>query len=118
MPIATGSDLDLGAIERTGKQLHLDLHEIATILGVDQSTLYRWRQGESTPRPLAQTRLVQFAELLELLRRLFAGPDLARRWLHEARPASLGGTDTPLAVMLRGRIDRVLMLLHTLAAGG
>ena len=118
MPTARTRDLDLGSIERTGKQLHLGLQDIADILGVDQSTLYRWRQGTATPRPLAQTRLVQFAELLELLRRLFAGPDLARRWLHESRPASLGGTDTPLAVMLRGRIDRVLMLLHTLAAGG
>ena len=118
MAIATDSGIDLGALERTGRQLGLGLQDIARIIGVDQSTLYRWRRGMSVPRAVLQTRIIQFAEMFELLRRLFAGPDLARRWIHEAKPESLGGDVTPLDVMRNGRIDRVLLLLHTLSVGG
>jgi DNA-binding transcriptional regulator YiaG len=118
MTTITGDEVNLGAIEKTGAQLGLGLQELAQILGVDQSTFYRWRQGSSAPRALARTRLIQFGELAELMRRLFAGPDLARDWLRSATPASLGGTQTPLQVMAEGRIDRVLLILNRLAAGG
>jgi hypothetical protein len=118
MATATDHEIDLGTLERTGRKVGLELQDIARIIGVDQSTLYRWRTGASVPRPIVRTRLVQFGELFALLRRLFAGPDVARRWLHEARPVSLGGAHTPLDVMRQGRIDRVLLLLHALGAGG
>jgi transcriptional regulator with XRE-family HTH domain len=118
MATMASSNINLGAVERSGKQLGLGMQELAEILGVDQSTFYRWREGTSIPRPLARTRLTQFSELAELLRRLFAGPDLARVWLREAKPESLGGTHTPFEVMQEGRIDRVLLLLNRLAAGG
>ena len=118
MPTATDHESDLGTIQRTGQQLGLGLQDITEIIGVNQSTLYRWRHGTAVPRAIVQTRLVQVSELFELLRRLFAGPDLARTWLHEASPASLGGNATPIQVMRAGRIDRVLMVLHSLAAGG
>lgn len=112
-------DIDFGSLEQRGRQLGLDLGDLAVIVGVDPSTLWRWRQREAPPRrALVVSRLVQITELFDLLRRLFDGPDLARTWLRDARPASLGGTETPLAVLRAGRIDRILGLLHTLAVGG
>jgi len=111
-------EANLTRILRTGEQLKLGLQDLADMIGVDQSTLYRWRQGASSPRGMARSRLAQVVELLELLRRLFAGPDVARTWLHEATPKSLGGRDTPLDVLREGRIDRVLAVLNSLAAGG
>ncbi len=94
----------------------LEWGDLAAVIGVDQSTLYRWRHGESVPRPLAVSRLAQLDELVQMLQRLFAGPDLARTWLKTATPEMLGG-DTPLDTMRAGRIDRVLTLLHFLARG-
>jgi hypothetical protein len=52
-----------------------------------------------------------------LLRRPFAGPDLARQWLFDARPTSLGSQATRFQVTRQGRIDCVLLLLHMLASG-
>lgn len=117
MALATQHAIDLDAIERLRERLHIGREDFARVIGVNPSTEWRWRQGLAAPRGLAQSRLVQFAELGELLRRVFAGPDLAREWLATARPASLGGRDTPLDVMLGGRIDRVLASLDYLARG-
>lgn len=117
MALITDAALDLEALDATREKLRLDWEDLAATLGVDQSTLYRWRQRESSPRPIYRSRLEQVSELVELLPRVFAGPDLAREWLHSARPESLGGA-TPLELMRSGRIDRVLLLLYLLARGG
>jgi hypothetical protein len=118
MPVTTESGTDMHALDRAHDRLHLSWADVGAIVGVDESTIHRWRSGTSVPRPMARSRLAQLQETLDLLRRVFAGPDLARQWLTEKRPRGLGGTDTPLAVMRAGRIDRVLMLLHYLARGG
>lgn len=116
MTTATRLRLDLQALEQMRDKLHLEWSDLAATFGVDQSTLYRWRHGESAPRPLAVSRLAQLDELGAMLPRLFAGPDLARAWLTTTTPEMLGGA-TPLDVMRSGRIDRVLTLLHFLARG-
>lgn len=119
MPTVTAAlSLEIADLDQVRRRLELGWEELADILGVDQATLWRWRQGETKPRPLARSRLEQFGELTQLLRRLFAGPDLARDWLRTATPESLGGDRTPLDILRAGRIDRVLMLLHALARGG
>lgn len=117
MGTATRAGIGLKSLERANTQLRIGWADLAATIGVDQSTLYRWRNGESIPRPIARSRIVQFEELLDLLSRLFAGPELARQWLHEGKPASLAGS-TPLETMRSGRMDRVLMLLYSLATGG
>jgi hypothetical protein len=117
MPTTLSAGADLRGLERAREKLQLEWDEMAAIVGVDRTTLYRWRTGESKPRPIAWTRLTQLDELLEMLTRIFAGPDLARKWLKTSRPASLGGDATPLEVMKNGRIDRVLGLLQFLARG-
>jgi|GEM_PF-6210162 len=74
-----------------------DPHKLATLLGVDAGTLRQWRPE-------------RVQELLALLRRLLAGPYLARAWLHIATP--------PADVMSTGRIPPVLAVLRTLELGG
>src|SRR5690348_3709374 len=117
MPAVTGAGLNLNNLERFRLKLGLDWDDIAAIVGVDRTTIYRWRNRETSPRPLAWTRLAQLNELMQLLPRTFAGPDLARTWLREAKPDMLGGKTTPLEVMRAGRIDRVLTLLQFLIRG-
>lgn len=109
--------VDLEVLDQAHARLHLTWADIAAVVGVDESTVHRWRSGTSAPRPMVRSRLEQLRETLDLLKRVFAGPDLARAWLAEKRPKGLGGTDTPLDVMRAGRIDRVLTLLHFLARG-
>jgi transcriptional regulator with XRE-family HTH domain len=117
MAVFTPTSTDLRVLDRARAKLELGWSEIGEIIGVNESTVHRWRSGTSTPRPMALSRIAQFGELLDLLTRLFAGPDLAREWLSSKKPESLGGHATPLEVMREGRLDRVLTLLHFLARG-
>lgn len=116
MTTATAAHFDVARFDRMQRKLQLEWQELAAIIGVDPSTLHRWRKHESLPRPMALSRVAQLDELMRLLPRLFGGPDLAREWLRSSRPEMLGGK-VPLDVMLDGRIDRVLMVLHFLARG-
>ena len=117
MAMATSAGPSLATLNVLRDRLHLEWGEIADIAGVDASTLHRWRKGESKPRPMAWTRIAQIDELLQLLPRIFAGPDLAREWIRTATPKSLGGETTPIEVMRAGRIDRILALLQYLGRG-
>ena len=116
MATMTGAEMEIAGLGDFRDKLHLTWEDIAATIGVDQSTLVRWRNGESSPRPMARSRLVQIGELAQMLRRMFAGADHAREWLKESHPEVLAGA-TPLEVLRSGRIDRVLMLLHFLARG-
>ena len=117
MPTAATAGVNLKGLNVLRDRLQLEWGEIADIVGVDPSTLHRWRTGESRPRPLARTRLAQVDELLQLIPRIFAGPDLARQWIRTATPEMLGGKSTPIDVMKAGRIDRVLALLQFMGRG-
>lgn len=120
MATGTGTriDADVAVLEDVSEKLKLRWSDIAQIIRVDESTVHRWKKGDVAPQPGARSRIAQFRELLELLARTFDGPDLARRWLKEKRPQALGGNVTPLEVMLAGRLDRVVGLLHFLGRGG
>ena len=115
--ILTRREVDLHTPGTIRDTLRLDWEDLAATIGVDQSTLYRRRQRESSPRPVYQSRLLQVQELAEMPQRPFAGPDLARDWLRNARPESHGGRETPLEMMRSGRIGRALTLPYLRARG-
>jgi uncharacterized protein (DUF2384 family) len=117
MGTVAGHAVDLNTLEEIKQQLKLTESEFAAVVGVNPSTLWRWREQRVTPRGIARSRLAQLEELRNLMRQVFDGPDVARQWLRSARPEMLGGQVTPLDVMLSGRIDRVLTVLLFLARG-
>lgn len=117
MGTMAGYNTDISVLGKVEKQLELTKAEIAAIIGVNQSTVWRWQEKKATPRGIALSRLSQIEDLRNLLRQVFDGPDLARKWLRTARPQSLGGEITPFDVMYAGRIDRVLTVLQFLARG-
>lgn len=117
MPTLTRSAPGVDAVVKIQSRLKLGDAEVADTLGVDQSTYYRWREHQSSPGPMARSRIAQLQDVMELMRGLFPGADLARKWLRTAKPEMLGGDATPIAVMRQGRIDRVLTVLTFVARG-
>jgi len=109
---------ELQVIERVHTDLGLQLKQIATIVGADESTLHRWLSGAtpSGPRKVYRSRLAALEEFDTELRDAFSSLDAARRWLWEARPPLLGG-QIPVDVMLAGKLERVTALLWSLNAG-
>ena len=101
-------------IEEAHDVLGLTWRQIAGALGADESTLHRWRSGESEPRAVFISRMEALHELqVELLD--LVTPEGARKWLF-AHPESLEGR-RPLDLIVEGRIEPVVRILLRMNLG-
>ena len=105
----------LRAVERAHQYLDLSYREVARLLRADESTLHRWRSGESEPSPVFLDRLESLGELLDELDRTFRDSEHARAWLQREVP-ELGGR-RPWDLLSAGRIERVTAALLALNLG-
>jgi transcriptional regulator with XRE-family HTH domain len=99
-------------IDEAHEMLGLTWRQLAGALGADESTLHRWRSGESEPRAVYVSRmeaLKEFqTELFDAMR-----PEPAREWLNIEVP-SLGGR-RPIDLLMEGNIEpltRIMMRLN------
>lgn len=60
------ADAASGAAREQRRAARLSLEEIAAIIGVDQSTIWRWENGKRSPRGAAA---LKYAKLMETLQR-------------------------------------------------
>lgn len=109
---------ELQIVEQVHEDLGIQLKQIASIVGADESTLHRWLSGTTPtgPRKVYRSRLAALQELYTELRDAFRTLDASRRWLHEARPAGFGGR-TPFEMLLDGKLERVTGLLWNMNNG-
>src|SRR3954451_2770684 len=106
--------VQLDYVEEAHDVLGLTYNQIAAALGADESTLHRWRAGETEPRSVFLTRMEALHEVqTELLDAL--NPDNARKWLRQS-VAVLSGR-TPLSLLEEGKIEPVTRLLIQLNLG-
>jgi transcriptional regulator with XRE-family HTH domain len=101
MPTTT----DLPGIEAAREVLGLSLEEIARAVQTNPSTLYRWREGESTPNRSSQDRLKRLDELATEIDRAL-DPEQISYWLDA--PASIFEGRSPREMVLEGRVETVL----------
>jgi transcriptional regulator with XRE-family HTH domain len=106
---------ELRAVEQAHDLLGLTYAEVARAIKADESTVHRWRSGDSTPSPIFLDRLDALGELLAELRRTVKDQATARYWLDRKVPALQGRT--PREVLLVGRIERLTGLLASFNAG-
>ena len=113
MPAATLPS-QLRYVEDAHDVLGLTYRHIAAALGADESTLHRWRAGETEPRAVFLRRMDALREMQqELLDAL--SPDAARAWMWRAAPALDGRT--PADLLLEGRIEPLTRLLMRINLG-
>lgn len=100
----------LRVLDMLNEKLGLPHRQVAQIVGVNESTLHRWRSGDSTPSPSHIRTLGGLAEFTVEFHDMF-GRAIAdgREWLQTPLPA-LGGRE-PLSLLLEGRVERVTALL-------
>lgn len=101
-------------VDEANEILGLTYKQIATALGANESTLHRWRAGESEPRPMAIRRLEALRELQDELLKAVR-PESARTWLHAEVPA-LGGR-RPVDLLMEGNIEHVTRVIMRLNLG-
>jgi hypothetical protein len=103
----------LPGVELARSVLGLDYGTIARAVNADESTLYRWRQGQS-PTAVYLSRLERLDDLVREIQRTMR-PEAIHDWLDRSISA-LGG-ETPRGMILEGRSETVLGMLIALNAG-
>lgn len=108
-------DRRLRSVERAHADLDLSYREVAELLRADESTLHRWRSGESDPSPVFLDRLESLGELLDELNQTFRDSEHARAWLQREVPEL--EDHRPIDLLAEGRLERVTAVLLALNLG-
>lgn len=106
---------ELKAIEQAHAVLGLTYREIAAALRADESTVHRWRSGDSDPSPVFLSRLEALEELVRETEQTFRSEAAARGWLD--REVEALEAKRPRELLLEGRIERVTAVLLSLNVG-
>lgn len=101
-------------VEQAHEALGLTYRQLAAALGADESTLHRWRSGESAPRSIFLLRMDALHEFQQELLDVVT-PGAAREWLRTPVPA-LGGR-RPIDLLEEGRIEPLTRLLMRMNLG-
>lgn len=101
-------------VEDAHDVLGLTYRQLAAALGADESTLHRWRAGESAPRTIFLSRMDALREFQQELLETMA-PGAARAWLHTPVPAL--DDRRPVELLETGRIEPLTRLLIRLNLG-
>jgi len=106
------------------EDLGLDYSDIADALGVDVSTLTRWRNHETEPSKSNYRKLIQLQQMRSMLERIFPDQDAHREWLHEPieddlPESELGPTKglPPYALLVEGQLDPLVEDLASIDSG-
>jgi putative toxin-antitoxin system antitoxin component (TIGR02293 family) len=113
------AERELSAIEDTLAWLHDDLgltyDQIGSFLNVSDRTLRRWRNHAHLPRERQKERIEDLNELRHVLHDVFPDSESREEWLHS--PSSLLRGRTPISLLRKGQVSRVVDALATLASG-
>jgi uncharacterized protein (DUF2384 family) len=101
-------------VEAAHDALGLTYRQIAAAIGADESTLHRWRSGESEPRSVFRSRMDALHEFQQELLDAVS-PRAAREWLRTPVPALDGRR--PLDLLEEGRIELLTRLLMRINLG-
>ncbi len=109
-------DMAETVIEWAHDALGLTYDEIGGVLGATGRTVTRWRDRRHVPQREKEARIERLDELRFWLETVFSGDtEAADGWLRN-RLLELRGK-TPLFLVKRGDLDRVIELLATYEAG-
>lgn len=104
-----GAEL-LETLENVHARLSLTYREIAQVVGADESSLHRWRRGESAPSLVFARQIRVLGRCLDQLAGVFESWEGARGWL-ASHPDRLDG-ERPVDLLRNGQADRVIAELH------
>jgi PAS domain S-box-containing protein len=105
----TTADL-LAPVARARVVLGLRYGDVAHALGVDESTLHRWRAGAGRRSAVAGRALDALADLLDALALRCPDAEAARAWLDAPNPRCDG--EPPRALLLAGRTGYLAAMLR------
>lgn len=104
-------------IDQAHQVFGLDYVEVASALGVDRRTIFRYRTNRSVPSPDVRAKLGKMREIAHLLGAVFSSGEAQLEWLYSPVPLLRGRC--PIDLIREGELDEVVSVLagiHTGAA--
>jgi putative toxin-antitoxin system antitoxin component (TIGR02293 family) len=95
--------------------LGLTNSQLANIIGVSESSLYRYKRADQAPSPRVQKKLSKLRELHQLLTSLFKNESAYAEWLYSSVP--LFDQQRPIDLIRKGELNEVISVLYTLQEG-
>ncbi len=102
-------------IDQAHQTFGLDYVEVASALGVDRRTIFRYRTNGSVPSPDIRARLGKIREITHLLSAVFIDHDAQLEWLYSPVPLLRGRR--PIDLIRMGELDEVLSVLAGVYTG-
>lgn len=102
-------------IDQARQIFGLDYVEVASALGVDRRTVFRYRTNGSVPSPDVRAKLGKMREIAHLLDAVFASHDAQLEWLYSPVPLLRGRR--PIDLVREGELDEVLSVLAGVQTG-
>ncbi len=97
------------------KELGLNNNEVASALGVNRRTLYRYKNHENAPSPEVREKLGKLRVIAQLLSEIFIDKEAQFSWLYSPVPMLRG--QLPIDRILSGELDEVVSVLAGLHSG-
>ena len=97
------------------ESMGLTNNQLAHIIGVSESSLYRYKRGDQAPSPKVQRKLSSLRELHQLLTLLFESDSASAEWLYTAVP--LLDDQRPIDLVREGELEPVIGVLYALKEG-
>ena len=96
-------------VEQARRAFGLNFVEVASVLGVDRRTVFRYRKHQSVPSRTVQARMEKIREIAHLMGEVFNGRETELEWLYT--PVSMLRGRRPVDLLREGELDQVLAVL-------
>jgi uncharacterized protein (DUF2384 family) len=103
------------AIQLVDESLGLNNAQVASAIGVNERTLYRYKSAENAPSPAVVDQLSKLREITQLLSEIFTDKNAQFEWLYSAAPVFRG--QRPIDMIKKGDLDKVISILSGVQSG-
>lgn len=102
-------------IKWANEEIGLSFEQIADILDVGRSTIYRWMEEDAVPRQSNFLNVARLQKLKFLIESVFSDQELRDQWLYYPHEDFDG--DTPIQKLYDGEVDPLIRQLSTFESG-
>jgi putative toxin-antitoxin system antitoxin component (TIGR02293 family) len=102
-------------IQVADEELGLNSSQLASAIGVNRRTLYRYKNGENAPSTAVIDQLGKISEIVQLLTEVFTDDEAQFDWLYQS--LSILSGKRPIDLIKKGQLDLIISTLSGFQSG-
>jgi uncharacterized protein (DUF2384 family) len=103
------------AIQVADEELGLNNSQLASAIGINRRTIYRYKNGESAPSTPVINQLGKINEIAQLLMEVFKDDNAQFDWLYQSSSVLSG--KRPIDLIKKGQFDLIISTLSGFQSG-